>query len=68
MIAVWIPVTLVPTSFATVAIDTFITELSSIIRNWPAHSVSSTPPAAAAVALLDMDHRAFTSYAAAPSG
>jgi hypothetical protein len=27
---------------ATVAIDTFMTELSSVIRNWPAASVSST--------------------------
>ena len=33
MIAVWMPVTVVPTSLATVAIDTFITELSSVIRN-----------------------------------
>jgi hypothetical protein len=32
VIAVWIPVTIVPTSFTTVAIDTFITELSSVIR------------------------------------
>ena len=42
VIAPWIPVTVVPTSFATVAIETFITELSSVIRNWPAASVSST--------------------------
>ena len=33
VIAVWIPVTVVPTSLATVAIDTFMTELSSTIRN-----------------------------------
>ena len=33
MIAVWIPVTVVPTSLATVAIDTFMTELSSVMRN-----------------------------------
>ncbi|HEY9333710.1 MAG TPA: hypothetical protein VIQ79_04815 [Kribbella sp.] len=33
--AVWIPVTVVPRSEATVAIETFITELSSAIRNWP---------------------------------
>ena len=37
-------------SIATVAIETFITELSSVIRNWPAANVSSTsfepPPAA----------------------
>ena len=44
VIAVWIPVTVVPTSLATVAIDTFITELSSVMRNWPAPSVSSTMP------------------------
>src|SRR5215218_8841823 len=36
------PVTVVPTSLATVAIDTFITELSSVIRNWPDASVSRT--------------------------
>jgi hypothetical protein len=46
VIAVWIPVTVVPTSLATVAIDTFITELSSVIRNWPAASVKSTIPVA----------------------
>jgi hypothetical protein len=40
--AVWIPVTVVPTSSATVAIETFITELSSVMMNWPAASVSST--------------------------
>ena len=45
MIAVWIPVTSVPTSLATVAIDTFITELSSVIKNWPAARVTSTIPA-----------------------
>ena len=50
MIAVWIPVTVVPTSLATVAIETFITELSSIIRNWPAQSVSRISPAAPAFA------------------
>ena len=44
MIAVWIPVTVESTSLATVAIDTFITELSSVIRNWPAASVNSTIP------------------------
>jgi hypothetical protein len=41
-------VTVVPTSFATVAIETFMTELSSVIRNWPAASVKRTsvaPPA-----------------------
>jgi hypothetical protein len=44
VIAVWIPVTVVPTSCATVAIDTFITELSSVMRNWPDASVSRTIP------------------------
>jgi hypothetical protein len=33
VIAPWIPVTVVPTSFATVAIETFMTELSSVIKN-----------------------------------
>src|SRR5829696_9948591 len=36
------PVTVVPTSLATVAMDTFITELSSVIRNWPAARVTRT--------------------------
>jgi hypothetical protein len=49
VIAVWMPVTVVPTSFATVAIDTFITELSSVIRNCADASVINTPPAAFAV-------------------
>ena len=39
------PVTVVPRSSATVAIETFMTELSSAIRNCPAHRVSSTVPA-----------------------
>ncbi len=51
VIAVWIPVIVVSRSSATVAIDTFITELSSIIRNCPAHSVSRTIPAAPAAPL-----------------
>src|SRR3954451_12751363 len=42
VMAPWIPVTVVPTSFATVAIETFITELSSVIRNCPDASVSKT--------------------------
>src|SRR3954452_20539411 len=42
------PVTVVPTSFATVAIETFITELSRVMRNCPAASVMSTSPAPAA--------------------
>src|SRR5436305_14610498 len=44
--AVWIPVTVVPTSLATVAIDTFITDVSSVMTNWPTASVRSTIPAA----------------------
>jgi hypothetical protein len=42
VIAPWMPVTVVPTSLATVAIDTFITELSKVIRNWPAARVNRT--------------------------
>ena len=38
------PVTVVPTSLATVAIDTFITELSSVIRNCPDAKVRSFMP------------------------
>src|SRR4029077_11611608 len=47
------PVTVVPTSFATSSIETFITELSSVIRNWPAASVNRTScePDAALVAV-----------------
>ncbi|GGW40902.1 hypothetical protein GCM10010381_27100 [Streptomyces xantholiticus] len=45
--APWIPVTVVPTSSATVAIETFMTELSSAIRNWPAASVGRTSRAVA---------------------
>src|SRR5262245_7984963 len=45
------PVTVVPTSFATVAIETFITELSSVMRNWPDASVRSTTPVAFAAAV-----------------
>ena len=39
VIAVWMPVTVVPTSLATVAIDTFITDVSSVMRNCAAASV-----------------------------
>src|SRR4051812_23183055 len=42
VIAPWIPLTVVPTSFATVAIETFMTELSRVMRNWPGGSVIST--------------------------
>jgi hypothetical protein len=44
VMAVWIPVMLVPRSCATVAMDTFITEMSMAMRNWPAHSTASTVP------------------------
>ena len=53
VIAVWMPVTVVPTSSATCAIDTFMTELSRVIRNCPDASVSSTTPEAAARARRD---------------
>jgi hypothetical protein len=48
VIAVWIPVTVVPTSFATVEMDTFITEVSSVIRNCAEANVRSTTEAALA--------------------
>jgi hypothetical protein len=48
VIAVWIPVTVVPTSLATVAIDTFITDVSSVIKNCADASVRSTTEAALA--------------------
>jgi hypothetical protein len=38
---------------ATVAIDTFITELSSVIKNWPDAKVNSTIPEALAARSLD---------------
>ena len=45
VIAVWIPVTVVPTSLATVAIDTFITDVSRVIKNCAEASVSRTTDA-----------------------
>ena len=50
VIAVWIPVTSVPTSLATVAIAVFITVISSAITNCPAHNVIRTKPEALAAA------------------
>ncbi len=44
VIAVWMPVTVVPTSAATCRIETFITELSSVIKNWPEASTDKTKP------------------------
>jgi hypothetical protein len=63
VIAPWIPLTVVPTSFATVAIETFITELSSVIRNCPAARVSRTsvaPLARAAGAVSVVSMRRFS--------
>src|SRR5215475_3346433 len=51
--AVWIPVTVVPTSLATVAIDTFMTELSRVIRNCPEAKVSRTSPAPRSTEVVD---------------
>ena len=50
VIAVWMPVTVVPTSLATVAIDTFITDVSSVIKNCAEASVSRTTDAPLAAA------------------
>src|SRR3954467_9792749 len=44
LIAVWIPVTVVPTSSATVAIAVFMTVVSRAITNCPAASVRRTIP------------------------
>ena len=44
VMAIWMPDTVVPTSLATVAMDTFMTELSRVIRNCPAARVSRTSP------------------------
>src|SRR6476661_1793915 len=46
VIAVWMPVTVVPTSLATVAIDTFMTDVSSVMRNCAEAKVRSTTDAA----------------------
>jgi hypothetical protein len=42
VIAVWIPVTVVPRSLATDWIETFMTELSRVMMNWLAAKRSST--------------------------
>ena len=44
------PVTVVPMSLATVAMETFITDMSRAMRNWPAASVKRMRPAPAAAA------------------
>ena len=55
MIADWTPETVVFTSFATVAIATFITDVSSVIRNCADASVirTSVAPAIAVVRPLE---------------
>jgi hypothetical protein len=56
-------------SSATVAIDTFITELSSAIRNCPADSASSTVPAAATATDAALDWLATSrTFARRPAG
>ena len=52
-----------PTSLATVAIETFMTELSSVIRNCPAASVTSTipePPAPSVLSVTAATYRLIT--------
>ena len=49
------PVTVVPRSAATVAIETFMTELSRVMRNCADASVSSTVAEAAAAAVWSPD-------------
>jgi hypothetical protein len=60
VIAVWMPATVVPTSLATVAIDTFITELSSVMRNCADANVSrivpDAPAARSVVTVTDPSH------------
>src|SRR3954451_3715395 len=48
VIAVWIPVTVVSRSSATVAMAVFITVVSRAITNWPAAKVARTAPVAPA--------------------
>ena len=54
VMAVWMPVIVVPTSLATVAMATFITEVSRVMTNWPAPSVSSTKPVFDFTSVFDM--------------
>jgi hypothetical protein len=62
VIAVWMPATVVPTSLATVAIDTFITELSSVMRNCADANVSRiVPDASAARSVVTVTQRPFPS-------
>src|SRR5829696_6214205 len=64
VMAVWMPVTVVPTSLATVAMDTFMTELSRVIRNCPAARVTRTSPVPLAGA---SGARVLTASASVPS-
>src|SRR5512133_3152151 len=64
VMAVWMPVTVVPTSLATVAMDTFMTELSRVIRNCPEARVSRTSPVPLAGA---SGARVLTASASVPS-
>jgi hypothetical protein len=48
---------------ATVAIDTFITELSSVIKNWPEANVNNTSPEAPATrSLVSVTPRTYQPY------
>jgi hypothetical protein len=66
------PATVVPTSLATVAIDTFITELSSVMRNCADANVSKIVPDAAAarsvVTLTDAPSHRPDGQARCPNG
>src|SRR4051812_44250514 len=60
VMAVWIPVTVVSRSLATVAMAVFMTVVSIATTNWPAARVSSTTPGAtaappASLAILGLD-------------
>src|SRR3954447_15160832 len=67
VIAVWMPVTVVPRSLATVAIDTFITDESKIMTNCAAASVTSTAFAAAPAAPSSAPRAPAAAPPAAPS-
>ena len=51
VMAVCTPVTVVPRSLATVAMDTFMTDVSRVMRNWPVASVNRMRPAPALAAV-----------------
>src|SRR3954453_8751200 len=66
VIADWIPVTVVPRSSATVAIDTFMTELSRAMRNCPEASVTRTAPCEAVARADDVDCAGAAAISAPP--